>query len=272
MFLVRYFVDSFKFKTILITKDKTIPKTIIFFILMVIIATFPMVLESVREDGQRLDFLIEDFRNNEINNWELPEDFEIKGGKLVTNNSDKVYQNTYKEITYIINYQGTIDYNLNKNSIILQESTITYIDRKGYYMIGHGYRGFTDVFSFKEFQFGSAEERTLKFENFANNMEKSFDRQIVLFSILTKLIVQMLTNILYVIILSFLVQLYKFGYEKFLSYKDGLKFVMLAIGPSALFSFAIGFLAPAFSPVVFQITSGIIVMLIPLIFGKRLYS
>lgn len=271
MFLVRYFRDSFKFKTLLITKDKTLVKSIIFFLLMIIIATFPMSLDAVKNRGTRLDFIIEHFRENTLN-WDMPSTFEIKGGKLITNGSNDEYIYEYKDITYIINFQGELNHLENKSSIIFQTDVITFINDKGEYMTGHGYQGFVDVFSFKEFELASPVERTKLYEQFAENIEKSFSNQIVLFTVLRNTTVQIFTNLIYILVLSLLVQLYKFGYEKFMSYKEGLMFVLLAMGLPALLSFGVGFIAPAFSPVIFQISSGMIVMLVPLIFGKKIYT
>lgn len=271
MFLVKYFRDSFKYKTIMQTADKTLLKTIIFFVLMIIISTFPMSLDAVRNQGSKLDFIIEDFKDNEIN-WEMPTNFEIKGGKLITNGSQEEYRYYYKKTNYVINFQGELDYLNNKNSVIFEEDKITYINDKGEYMVGYGYKGFTDIFSFKQFEIANPNEKTLLYEQFAKNIEKSFANQIVLFTIIRNTIVQILINFIYAIVLSLLVQLYRFGYEKFMTYKESLKFVLISVALPAVLSFGIGFIAPAFSPVLFQIASGMIVMLVPLIFGKQIYS
>ena len=270
MFIFKFFKDSVNLKTILTKTDKNIFKILIYFILLIIIANFPMSYETVKERGSRLDFIIEDFIDKEPVEWDLPSDIQVIGGKLITNNNDKVYINNHKEITYVINNKEKIDAKNNLNHIFLNEESIVYIDSKGNFLEAFGYKGFsTDIYNFVELKNASPEMRKELFIEFVTYIEKSFSTEIVFFTILRNNAVQIVINILYALLLSGLVMLFKFGYQKFLSFKQVFVFVILSMGIPAILSFIIGIFSAAFAPVIYQLTSGMIVMGVMLFFGKK---
>lgn len=272
MFLLKLFKTSFNFKEILKNSNQKIWQIIIYFIILIFIANFPQTLNIVKNDGSRLDFVIEDFESANPNDWDIPHNITISGGKLHNNGDLTRYVNEHKGITYIINNNESINVNDYKNHIILSESSIIYIDKEGNYLEEFGYRGFTDIFRFSELDFASGDEKIELFNLFAKSMEKSFAKPIVLFTILRNISTQLLTNIIYVLILALLIQLFRFGYQNFMSFIDSVKFIVLSLGLPSVLTFIIGLLEPAFTPVVFQISSGITVMLVMLIFGRRTFG
>lgn len=269
MFIFKYFKDSFDYKNILIQKDKSLIKLFIFFILMIIIANFPVTYDAYIHEGSRLDFIIEDFSKEQPLDWVLPNDISIKGGTLVNNGIKETYTYEHKGITYIINNLVVIDAKENKNSVVFNEKSIVYIDKDANVLEGFNYKGFSDEFYFRELNLSSDAEKRELYEMFAHGIEKSFSNDIILYTVLRNIILQIGINLLYILILSLFVQLFKFGYQNFLSYKEGLMFVLNSIGLPAIISFIIGIISPPFAPVAFQLSSGMVIMLVILTQGKR---
>ena len=275
MFLVKMFRESFQFKTLLINFKYKWWQLIIYFILLVLIANVPLTIESINNYGTRLDFIIEDFASGEIpNDWDLPTNIVIRGGKLINNGDTKEYGGSFKGITYIINKQGLIeDVNDYKNHIVLGENSLVYIDAKGNVLENHNYAGFeNDTFDFYELSLASGVKAVELYQEFARSIERSFQSEIILFTLIRNNATQLLVNTVYILLLAGLIQLFRFGYTKFITYSESIKFVILSLGLPAVLSFITGFLSPAFAPVVFQLASGMTVMLVVLIYGKKLYS
>jgi len=272
MFLIKYFKDSFNYKNILIQKDKSLFKLLVFFILMILIANFPMTYDAYKHRGSRLDFIIEDFSKEQPLNWHLPDDIKIKGGTLVNNGDNNVYVFKHKDITYIINNKDMIDAKENRNTIIFNENSIVYIDDKANVLEGFNYKGFSDEFSFREINIATEDEKIALYKDFAYKIEKSFSNEIILYTILRNNILQIGINIIYVLILSLFIQLFKYGYQNFLTYKEGLMFILNSISLPAIISFVIGIMSPPFGPVAFQLSSGMLVMLVLLIQGKKVLA
>lgn len=270
MFLINYFKDSFNFKELLVVKKRPMYKIIIYFVIIVFIATFPLTLEAIKNEGSRLDFVIEDFREVPVS-WDFPSGLEIRGYKLNIEEDMEIHY-IHKEINYYFIGKDDIVYNDYLNSIVFLNDKIVYINENGNYMEGKDYQAFGLSYQFDAFRNASQQQKYDLYQEFAEKIESSFSNQIVLYTILRNISIQLFANIIYVLILSLLVQLYKFGYAKFISYLDGLKFVIVSLGAPAMLAFIIGIFSAAFAPVAFQLFSGLVVMLVPLIFGKKIYS
>ncbi len=274
MFIIRMFRDSFRFKTLLKNFNYNFFQIIIYFVLLILIANFPQTLDAVRNYGTRLDFVIEDFNRSIPNNWDLPTNMSITGGKLINNGDTNVYINEHEGITYIINNQTKIE-NPDDfiNHIIMSERSLIYIDHEGNILEALNYIGFeNDVFDFYQLRNAYGEEKTLLFKEFAQSIERTFQSEIIAFTILRNTGIQIFINIIYVLILALFIQLFRFGLENFLTYPQSIKFIVLSLGLPAVVTFIVGIFQPAFSPVVFQLASGMTVMLVTLIFARRLYS
>lgn len=273
MFLIKFFKQSFQFPTLLKNTNQKIWKIIIYFILLILIANFPASFQVVKEQGSRLDFLVEDFSKETPVNWNLPDDISIKGGKLLTNGNTTEYINNFKDKTYVINKQSKVDDPNNyKNHVLLFTDSVVYIDKDGNVLEGFNYKGFDmDEYSFKALKLAHGDELTNLFNSFANSIEKSFSSHIVLFTLIRNNIVQLLINVIYVLILAGLVMLFKFAFQDFLNYRQSVTFVVLSLGLPAVITFGIGLLSVAFAPVVFQLVSGMVVMIVMLVFAKKTF-
>jgi len=272
MFLIRMFKKSFVFKGLLKNVNEKLWKYIVYFIILMLIANFPQTLEVIRYEGTRLDFVVEDFETSTPTNWVMPSKIEIKGGKLVNNGDLNRYIYEHQGITYIINNTEKIDVNDYKNHIIFSEESIMFIDAEGNFLEEFGYRGFTDIFRFIELNLASGEYKVEIYNDFARSIESSFSRPIVLYTIIRNNLTQIFVNIIYIIILALLVQLFRFRFQNFLSFIEGIKFVILSLGLPAVLTLIIGIFSPAFTPVVFQLSSGMTIMLVMLVFSKRTFS
>lgn len=272
MFIFRMFRKSFQFKDLLKNVNEGLWKYIIYFILLVLIANFPQTLEVIRYEGTRLDFVVEDFDSQTPTNWVMPTNIEIRGGKLINNGDTNRYIYEHRGITYIINNTEKIDVNEYKNHIILSEESIMFIDGEGNFLEEFGYTGFTDIFRFIELNLASGEHKVEVYNEFAKSIERSFSRPIILYTLIRNNLTQIFVNIIYVMILALLVQLFRFKFQEFLSFIGGLKFVILSLGLPALLTLIVGMFSPAFTPVVFQLASGMTIMLVMLVFSKRTFS
>lgn len=274
MFIIRMFKDSFRFKTLLKNVNYNFFQIIIYFLLIILIANFPQTLDAVRNYGTRLDFIIEDFNRSIPDGWNLPQNITIKGGRLINNGNLEVYTNEHEGITYIINNQTKIeDPNNYTNHIIMSERSLIYIDNDGNILESLNYIGFeNDEFDFYRLSLATGEDKKLLFQEFAQSIERTFQSEIIAFTIIRNNSIQIFINIIYVLILALLIQLFRFGLQNFLTYLEGVKFVVLSLGMPAVLTFIVGIFEPAFSPVVFQLASGMTVMLVTLIFARRLYS
>jgi len=274
MFLFKYFRKSFDFKNLLTNLKLSKFKILIYFIFIIVIANFPLSYQTIKNNGGKLDFIAESFKKEVPLNWDLPDDIIIKGGKLISNNDKKQYVNKHGNITYIINLQKKLD-NINnyKNHIILSEENILFIDDKANFLEVKGYLGFdNDEFKFKELKLASGQEKVAKFNEFGLSLEKSFSKYTIAYTLFRNIVVQIFINIIYVLILSCFIMLFKFKYEKFLSFGQTINFVVLAMGLPSILAFFIGLLSFPFGPVVFQLTVGLIIMMVLLINGRKTFS
>lgn len=274
MFVIRFFVRSFQFSKIFKSLNEKLWKYILYAVLLILIANFPASFEIVKEQGSRLDFLIEDFSTEAPLNWVLPDEMEIKGGKLINYGDTNEYINTHKGRTYIINKQDRItnidDY---LNHVILYESSLIYIDEEGNFLEDYNYKGFSiDNFSFRELKLANYEDQLLLYQEFSKGLEKTFSSKIVLYTLLRNNFINVIMNFVYIIVLAGIVMFFKFGYQKFITYFEAIKLVILCLTLPAVLAFGIGFLSFAFSPVLFQLASGMTVMLVVLAFGKKNFS
>lgn len=270
MFLVKYYRDSWNFKELLVVKQRPFYKIIIYFIIMIIVATFPMTLDAIRHDGSRLDFIIEDFSNGGPTvPWNVPMDLEIRAEKLVIADNAE-YRFEFKETSYYFIGQEEVVYQNYPNSIIFLKEKIAYVNEDGAYMERTYQPGFGST-TFPLYNLSAPNNSSL-YQTLANNIEKSFSDQIIFFTITRNIAVQLFVNVIYIFVLSLLLQVFRFGYTKFISYFDGLKFIIVSLGPPATIAFVVGIFAPAFAQIAFSLVSGLIVMIVPLVFGKKLYS
>jgi maltodextrin utilization protein YvdJ len=269
MFLVRFFKYSFQFKEMLYRPSEKFWKVLIYFLLISMIALFPMNYQIVREEGFRLDFIYQDFLDD-TPLWVLPEDCVIEGSKLYCDtNIEYIY--THKNVTYIFNYQNS-QLESNKSYILLKEQQILYVNQDGNLMTAYDYQGFEEEVNFRSINLMDLSERKEALIHLAYMIENSFSPYIILFAILVNTIVNIGLYMIFILFLSLILQLFRFGYSKFFPYIDSLKFLVYAMGAPAVISFFVGLIEPSIGTVIFHFGVGIITMLVMLFYGKKVFA
>jgi maltodextrin utilization protein YvdJ len=269
MFIVRFFKYSFSFKQLLYRPSEKLWKVAIYFLLISLIALFPMNYQIVREEGFRIDFIHQDFLDN-TPLWVLPEECSIEGSRLYCD-TDIEYIYTHKDVTYIFNYQDTI-LEENKNYILLKERQILYLNEDSSLMTAYDYQGFEEEVNFRSINLMETNDKKEALINLAYMIENSFSPYIILFAILVNTIVNIGLYLLFILFLSLILQLFRFGYSKFFPYIDSIKFLVYAMGAPAVISFFVGLIEPSIGTVIFHFGVGMITMLVMLFYGKKVFA
>ncbi len=269
MFLARFFSYSFHYREIFSKVGEKFWKYFIYFLIITMINVFPLNYLIVKEQGWRLNFVEESF-TLETPNWVLPDTCSISGSKLVCTTTDS-YTYEHMGITYVFNYQGS-DYDLTKKQILFKTDSIVYVNGDNATMVGYGYKGFTDNFSFLSLNLAQGDDKAAMYIAFGQQIEASFSNYIVFYTLMVNTMTSIGLNMLFLVLLALVLQLFRFGYSKFFTFIDSIKFLMLMMTLPALLSFGIGLYEPAFSPVFFQLGMGILTMVVMLVYGKRVFA
>jgi maltodextrin utilization protein YvdJ len=267
MFLVRYFKYSFQFNQMLTRTKEKFWKVMIYFLILSSISLFPMNFLIVQEQGWKLDFIEESFKSS-TPTWDLPTGCRIELNRFFCQTNDE-YIREHNGITYIFNYQGG-GYDLSTKQLIFTHKNIIYTN--GNAEMQGTYRGFDQRLSFNDLNLLSGVERSEAFIAFGSNVEKSFSAYIVFYAILVNTITLTGTNLLFILLLSLVLQLFRFGYSTFFSYKESLIFLVYTMGFPAVISFIVGLFAPGVSTVLYQFSIGLIVMVVMLKYGKKEFA
>lgn len=265
MFIAKYLKYSFDFPKLLTHFDQKLHKIIIYFIFLSLVYLLPMNIMIVRENGWRIDFIHQDFMD-EIPTWNLPENCKIEMNRLLCSDTSS-YTFNHQNVEYIFNGNET-DLNLNVKQIILTKENILYADGRGNKMISRGYEGF-ETLNFNTFNLLSDVEKETAFKSFAMSIESSFSPWIVLYSLLMNTLVNVFIQFIFVLALGLILQLFRFGYQSFPTYIEGLKFIVLAMGLPVLIGLIVGIIQPAFGSVFFQLFMGVTIMIVMIKYGKE---
>jgi maltodextrin utilization protein YvdJ len=222
----------------------------------------------INEQGWRLDFIEESF-SNQTPNWILPEECAISSNELLCMSTEE-YTFSHQGIQYIFNYQGT-NYDRSLKQVIFTKTNIIYTNGEDAQMIGYDYKGFTEDVNFRSINLMEGTERTNAYIKLGTQIEQTFGPYIIFYTVLVNTLISIGLNILFILLLSLVLQLFRFGYSTFFKYTESLKFLVLMMGLPALLSFLVGLIEPAFSPVFFQFGMGLATMLTMLIYGKKVF-
>jgi maltodextrin utilization protein YvdJ len=267
MFLVRYLKTSFQLKEMIYRTKESSLKVFIYFVILSLISVFPMNYLIVKEQGWRLDFIQQSFQQD-IPSWNLPSNCRIELNTLFCDNDIETHL-IHDGITFIFNYQGG-GYDLIDKQIILGEKEVIYTSNQA--EMKGTYKGFSTAYRFNDVNLLTGQERDEAMLDFAERLENSFSNYIVFYSLMINTLVMIGTNLILVVILSLVIQLFRFGYSTFFSYKEAFNFIVFATGIPSFLNFFIGIFAPGISNVIYSMSLGIIVMVIMLIYGKRRFA
>lgn len=263
--MVRYLKASFQFDRLLSHSGEKFYKIFLYFLFLSLVYLLPMNLLIVRESGWRIDFIHQDFID-ETPTWDMPAGCRIELDRFFCDINTKTIL-THQDVTYIFN-GTTADLDLAEKQMIFTEDHIIYSDGKGNQMNSQGYEGF-ESFNTNSFNLLEDDARIEAFQTFALSVEGSFSRYIVLYSVITNTMVNMFIQFTFILLLALVLQLFRFGYQHFMSYIDGVKFVILSMGLPTLIGLFVGLYQPAFGSVFFQLSMGLTVMIVMLKYGKK---
>lgn len=269
MFLARFFSYSFHYSQIMTKVNEKFWKYFIYFIIITLVNIFPLNYLIVKEQGWRLNFVEESF-TLQTPDWVLPETCGISGSKLVCSTDDS-YIYEHMGITYVFNYQGN-DYDMTKKQILFKTDSIVYVNGENATMVGYGYKGFTENVNFLSMNLAQGDDKAQMYIAFGQEIEASFSTYIVFYTLMVNTLTSLGLNMLFLLLLALVLQLFRFGYSKFFTFIDSIKFLILMMTVPALLSFGVGLFEPAFSPVFFQLGMGITTMVVMLIYGKRIFA
>ena len=270
MFIIRFFKYSVDYPNYFEHAKEKGWKVLIFFMLLSLISLFPMNLLIVQEDGWKLDFIEQSFIT-ETPNWQLPDECHITANELNCN-TDTVYYYEHQGIAYIFNIDNEAYRESDEKSIIFMKNQIVYTNGEGAYMIGYDYKGFDDSYSFRSLNLATGENREAMYEQFGASIETSFSNYIIFYTLLVNTITSIGLYAFFVIVMSLVIQLFRFGYSSFLTFRQTTKMVVFAMGLPSIISLIVGFIEPSFTPVIFQFGIGIILMVVMLKYGKKTFK
>lgn len=263
MFLFKLFKESILIKNIFVSLKPFDFKTFIYFIFISLISSFPLTYQIIREDGFRLDFILEDFNNSMPNLNAFPCDFSYAGMDC-----DTPFQFVFKEIVYVFDqpYEGD-----EKEVVIFSDSNITYI-KEGNTLTSRGYQGFSDTVDLRVIAFGDQEDIVRVFQAFALGVEGSFSPYIIIYTLGTNIIVQLVVQVIFLGFLVLVLQLFKFGLSTFMTFSESLSFVVKMMTIPAILSVLVALVEPVFASVLYQFLVGIFIMIVMLKIGRKYYQ
>lgn len=271
MFVYRYFKAGFNFPKLLTIKGEPLYKVLIYFIFLTLIANFPLTWLAYENSGSKLNFIHENI-TNPIPNWDNLPNASIKnvGGLLLENNELVILEhNNYRYV-----FGDTSNYSPEKgyHTVIFLKDYIKYYDNNLNTLESKGYSGFTITLKFNEINLANNDDKIVLYKQFGEGIEKSFSNYIVLYTVIRNQMVQTFATIIMVLFLSLIIQLFRFAHSNFLSYKDGLNFVFISSTLPSILSMIFGVILPGFAPLVFNLTLSMIVMIVLLVYSRKLLA
>jgi hypothetical protein len=262
MFLYRYFKHGFDypnvFKKLIINF-----KVIIYFVILTFLTAFPLNYQIIREEGFRLDFIAESFQQSFPSNTI---DCEISFAGIVC--EDDVYFQ-HEGVTYYVETYAS-NKNYDTQSVILSEDKIYYLQGDNI-LESRGYQGFSDTIDMGNLIFSNEEEKAILWQAFGEGIEASFGSYIIFNALLTNTVIQFVIQFIFIIFLSFVVQLFKYQLSSFMTYQESLTFIIWMMTLPAVLSVVIAFIEPVFASVIYQFMVGIVIMIVMLKYGRKYY-
>lgn len=263
MFMIRYFKQSFDFIHIFDHLKPISIKLVIYFFFISLISAFPLNYQVIAENGFRLNFIEEDFNGEFPSIVEFPCTFSYAGMDC-----DEPFMFFYKDITYVFDQANTVD---SSQVMLFSENNITYV-KDGITLQSRGYEGFSDTLDMNVIIFGDREDIEDAFKLFASGVEQSFGAYIIIYTLFTNIMVQIVVQSIFVIFLVAVLRLFKFGLSTFMTINESFSFVIMMMTLPAVLSVGIALIEPVFASVLYQFLVGIVIMIVMLKIGRKHYK
>lgn len=263
MFIIQYFKNGFSYEHVF---KRLIPinfKVIFYFIILTFLSAFPLNYQIIREEGFRLDFIAESF-NTSIPNIVM--DCEVSFAGIACN---EAVMFTHQEITYYIEIFDDNKTYANR-SIILSLERIYYLQGENS-LQSRGYQGFSDTLDMGLLIFSDQVEKETLWQAFGQGIEASFGPYIIFNALLTNTVIQFIIQFIFIIFLSFVLQLFKYQLSTFMTYMESLTFIVWMMTLPAVLAVFIAFFEPVFASVIYQFLVGIVIMIVMLKYGRKYY-
>jgi len=193
--------------------------------------------------------------------YDLPEDVEISANGMYyeeTINSVFLTNNLDDQDLYIV-ISPLGDYIPSDRTLMFEENQMRYYDENGDYMFSADYSRVEGIVRFYDLQLGTQSNAV---DKFASIIENSFGGYAQFKSIILNIIINFVTNILLVLVVSFLFIFIRIKYQKVTTFSDNIKIVVSSMTLPALVGMAFGFIGimelSAFTVVIFQFMTPII--------------
>ena len=263
MFLIQYFKNGFAYEHVF---QRLIPiniKVVVYFIILTFLTAFPLNYQILREEGFRLDFIAESFQSS------IPSDMMDCQVSFAGISCEEDITFTHQGVTF---YVETYDENkvYDERSIVLSDDHIYYIQGENI-LQSSGYQGFSDTLDMGLLVFSNQEEQEALWQAFGEGIEASFGPYIILNALLTNTVIQFVIQFIFIIFLSFVLQLFKYQLSTFMTYKESLTFIVWMMTLPAVLAVGIALIEPVFASVIYQFMVGIVIMIVMLKFGRKYY-
>lgn len=263
MFIIQYFKNGFSYEHVF---KRLIPinfKVVLYFIILTFLSAFPLNYQIIREEGFRLDFIAESF-NTSIPDVEI--DCEVSFAGI---NCQENVSFTHQNVTYYIEtYDESKAYE--ERSIILSNDRIYYLQGESI-LESSGYQGFSDTLDMGGLIFSNQEEKEALWQAFGEGIEGSFGSYIIFNALLTNTVIQFVIQFIFIIFLSFVLQLFKYQLSSFMTYSESLTFIVWMMTLPAVLAVGIALFEPVFASVIYQFLVGIVIMIVMLKYGRKYY-
>ncbi|XMB71556.1 DUF1189 family protein [Mycoplasmatota bacterium WC30] len=261
--MIKFFVDSLRIKKIYGLK-KTKGRVIFFyFILLILIISFPLNLQIIRSGGWDLYNFTAGMRET-YPDWlpsDLPEDIEISRSGMYyedTENSVFLTSNLAEEDLYIV-FSPLADYVPTDRTLMFEVERISYYNEDGDYQFSANYSNVEEVVRFSELNLTN---QSVAVNKLATIIEDSFGGYAQFKSVIYNTGINLVLNLILITVVAALFLLIRIKFEKVTNFGENIRIVIASMTLPAIFGMIIGLTGlielSAFSIVIFQFATPII--------------
>lgn len=245
--MLKFFSGSFSFKGIFELKDSKISHTVLYFLFLCLVMTFPLNLEYALNGTTDLNNVTNGFLSNEIS-WfsdELPSGYVDRMSLGIV--GDKSYQYEFNDlygnpILLVINPED--DYKPAANTIVMYQTEVCYYDSdKSCYYSDYSHLGETIYFD----KLKEMEDQTEARKIFCSIFDQVFNPAETFYLIMFNVIQTLLLNIIMVLLVSAVFLCVRVKYQKLTNFKQNICIVVASLTIPTLLGFAGAIFASIFN-------------------------
>lgn len=266
MFIIRLFKQSFQFRTIFEVIKPINIQIIIYFIFISLISAFPLNYQIIRENGFRLDFIVEDFNQSKPNLVTFPCSFQASGMTC-----DDDFSFTHQGIDYVFVVDEVVDVSIYQEALLFDETGITYV-KEGLSLNSNGYQGFFETLDMSQIRFLDPLDNALLYDSFAQHIEQSFSPYVIVYTLFTNTMIHIFVQMIFIVFLMAVLRLFKYNLSRFMTVSESFSFVVMMMTLPAALSVMVALVEPVIASVVYQFLVGIVILIVMLKIGRKYYQ